>query len=213
MSTNLTELTRSPNVSVNTTSRANSTDMVTRVIVFTITTASLTATQSKISWISCYKIKSQIIHYIILNNNLFIFACLFFEKSVNKSTYRLINLTVIDVDKQIRIYLQISNIHACSKRSLHWTKDKVSRCLKRSTLYMWKIQLNNYIFIYEHYISFYMSTLATVVVGISRVTSPVTVTSLFVTRKVVQTVTTTVVDIIVFIGSVFTFCDNRFFFV
>lgn len=56
-------------------------------------------------------------------------------------------------------------------------------------------------------------TFATVIVSISWVTSPVTVTSLFVTRKVVQTVTTTVVDIIVFIGSVFTFCDNRFFFV
>lgn len=48
-------------------------------------------------------------------------------------------------------------------------------------------------------------TFATIRVGISRVTSSITMTSLFVTWKVVQTMTTTVVHTVISIGPVITF--------
>lgn len=48
----------------------------------------------------------------------------------------------------------------------------------------------------------YISTSAIVVVGVSRITSKITVTSLFVTRRVIQTVATTVVDTVKAKGTV-----------
>lgn len=51
-------------------------------------------------------------------------------------------------------------------------------------------------------------TLATVIISISRVTPPVTVTSLFVTWRVVQTLTTTVVDTVIAIGTANTLCNR-----
>lgn len=51
-------------------------------------------------------------------------------------------------------------------------------------------------------------TFATVRVSISRVTSFVTLTSLFVTCGVVQTVTTTAVDTVIAIGTANTLCNR-----
>lgn len=53
----------------------------------------------------------------------------------------------------------------------------------------------------------YEYTLAAVIVCISRVTSFFTVSSLFVTQRVVQTVNTTVVDTLISIGPGITLCN------
>ena len=54
----------------------------------------------------------------------------------------------------------------------------------------------------------YLFTFVAQCVGMSRFTSHVTVSSLFVTRRIIQTVTATVVDTVVTIGSILTFYNN-----
>lgn len=56
----------------------------------------------------------------------------------------------------------------------------------------------------------YDYTLAAVIVCISRVASPVTCTSLLATWGVVQTMTTTVVNTVVTIGSAITICNELY---
>lgn len=53
-------------------------------------------------------------------------------------------------------------------------------------------------------------TLVTVGVRISQFTSPVTMTCRFVTWRVVQTVTTAVVDTVISIGTIVTLCNNLY---
>lgn len=56
----------------------------------------------------------------------------------------------------------------------------------------------------------YKYTCATVVVCVSRITSPVTLTRQFVTRKTMTTVTTTVLVTTITIGPVITFCNRLY---
>lgn len=69
---------------------------------------------------------------------------------------------------------------------------------------------NSSIYTLEYQLLSYISTFATVAVGISRVTSPVTAASLSVTWIVVQTLTTAVFDTIISIRPISTnyACEN-----
>lgn len=63
---------------------------------------------------------------------------------------------------------------------------------------------------YKCYIYNYEHTVTASSVCISRVTSPVTMTSLFITWKVIQTVSTAVADTLITISSVRTLCNKTF---
>lgn len=69
---------------------------------------------------------------------------------------------------------------------------------------------NSSIYTLEYQLLSYISTFATVAVGIPRLTSPVTVTSLSVTLRVVQTLTTAVFDTVIPIRPISTNyeCEN-----
>lgn len=62
----------------------------------------------------------------------------------------------------------------------------------------------NRLFLANNTYGFFIFTFVTVDINISRVTAPVTVSSLFVTWKVIQTVTTTVADTVISKGPVIT---------
>ena len=55
----------------------------------------------------------------------------------------------------------------------------------------------------------HLHTFVTNCVSISRFTSPFTVTGQFVTMRVIQTVTATVVDTVIAIGSILTYCKGE----
>lgn len=64
------------------------------------------------------------------------------------------------------------------------------------------------VFVFNHIDFLFLLTFFTVIISISLYTSPLTVSRLFVTWSVVQTVATTVVDTVVSIGPVITLCNN-----